>query len=60
MDETGFQMGYSQKEQIVFNRRTGPPLSITTGTTQWITTIECICADRPILTPLVIYRGQMP
>ena len=53
-------MGYSQKEQVIFNRRTGPPLSVTTGITQWVTAIECICADGPALTPLVIHRGQVP
>ena len=60
MDETGFQMGYSQKEQVIFNRRTGPPLSVTTGTTQWVTSIECICADGPPLQPLDIHRGKVP
>jgi hypothetical protein len=33
MDETGFQMGRSQKETVVFDRRTGPPCAVTTGNT---------------------------
>src|SRR5271156_368393 len=36
MDETGFQMGHSQKETVVFDRRTGPPSAVTTGNTNLI------------------------
>ena len=60
MDEIGFQMGHSQKEAVVFNRTIGPPKSLTTGNTAWVSSIECISADGRALPPLVIHRGTVP
>jgi hypothetical protein len=55
MDEIGFQMGHSQKEFVVFNRRTGPPISIASGSTGWVSAIESISAFKDVLMPLVIH-----
>jgi hypothetical protein len=32
-DEIGYQLGHSQKEMVVFDRRTEPPISIVSGST---------------------------
>ena len=50
MDETGFQMGHSQKERVVFDRRTGPPSAVTTGKTNWMLVIECMSTNGTALT----------
>jgi hypothetical protein len=60
MDEIGFQMGHSQKENVVFDRRTGPPISITSGSTGWVTSVESISASGDVLQPLVLHRGTLP
>ena len=60
MDEIGFQMGHSQKENVVFNRRTGPPIALTSGSTGWVTAVEAISATGDALVPMVIYRGKVP
>ena len=33
MDEIGYQLSHSQNELVVFDRRTGPPLSLASGST---------------------------
>ena len=33
MDEIGYQLSHSQKESIIFDRSSGPPLSIASGST---------------------------
>jgi hypothetical protein len=60
MDEIGFQMGHSQKENVVFDRRTGPPTSLASGTTSWASVIECINAAGQSIKPLVLHRGRVP
>jgi hypothetical protein len=58
IDEIGYQMGHSQKEQVVFSRATGPPISIASSTTGWVSVLECISASGESLMPLVIHRGK--
>ena len=58
MDEIGFQMSHSQRESVVFDRRTRPPLSIASGSTGWVSAIEAISASSDVLMPLVIHRGR--
>jgi hypothetical protein len=53
-------MSYSQKESVIFDRRTGPPLSIASGSTGWISTLEIINAVGAWLTPLIVHRGTTP
>ena len=60
MDEIGFQRSHSQREIMVFDRRTGPPLSIASVSTGWVSAIESISAIKDVLMPLVIYRGRKP
>jgi hypothetical protein len=59
MDEIGFQMSHSQKESVVFDRRTGPPLSIASGSTGWASVLEAISASGDAIKPLVIHRGKL-
>jgi hypothetical protein len=44
MDEIGYQMSHLQKESVVFDRRTGPPLLIVSGSTGWASVLETINA----------------
>jgi hypothetical protein len=60
MDEIGFQMGHHQKGNVVFDRRTGPPKALASGTSAWVSSLECISADGRHLAPLVIHQGTNP
>ena len=43
---------------MVFDRRTGPPISVASGSTGWVSAIESISASGDVLMPLVIHRGK--
>jgi len=60
MDEIGYQLSYSQNELVVFDRRTGPPLSLASGSIGWCLVLESISATGDLMKPLVIHRGTVP
>jgi hypothetical protein len=60
MDEIGYQLSHSQNELVVFNQRTGAPLSLASGSTGWCSVLESISASGDTMKPLVIYRGAAP
>jgi hypothetical protein len=60
MDETGFQKGHSRGIWVIFSKQTGPALSSATGTTNWVTIIECISATGLSIKPMVIHPGKCP
>ena len=59
MDETGFQMGQSHSEYVVFNSTQGPPLSSISENTHWVSIIKCIALNRAIR-PCMIFKGKQP
>jgi hypothetical protein len=60
MDEIGYQLSHSQNELVVFDRRTGAPLSLASSSTDWCSVLESISATRETMKPLVIPRGAAP
>ena len=60
MDEKGFQMGQCGGEQIIVNKSIGPPVIPSTGTSKWVTIVECISAAGQVLKPMVIHIGKEP
>ena len=60
MDEIGYQLSHSQNELVVFDRRTGPPLSLASGSTGWCSVLESTSAAGDTMKPLVIHRGAAP
>jgi DDE superfamily endonuclease/Tc5 transposase DNA-binding domain len=60
MDEIGYQLSHSQNELVVFDRRTGAPLSLASGSTGWCSVLESISAIGDTMKPLVIHRGTAP
>src|SRR5947209_3639573 len=57
MDEIGYQLSHSQNELVMFDRRTGPPLSLASGSTGWCSVLESTSAAGDTMKPLVIHRG---
>ena len=58
MDGKGFQKGQISKTRVVFDKTDGPPASAATGTTSWVSIIECVNAEGDAITPFVIHLGK--
>ena len=58
MDEKGFQIGQIGKSLVVFNKRNGPPVSVSTGTSKWVSIIECVGMEGDLISPFVIHMGK--
>jgi hypothetical protein len=62
MDEKGFMLGVSTKEQRIFTRRKyeqgGYKQHLQDENREWITTISCICANGTVISPALIYMAK--
>lgn len=59
-DEIGARMNHHRSEQVIWNRRRAPPISIASGNTQWTSVIECVNATGRYIKPLVAHQGTVP
>jgi DDE superfamily endonuclease len=59
MDETGFQMGHTQSEFVVYNSSQGPAIVSASENTNWVSIIECISIQKAIK-PYMIFTGKNP
>jgi DDE superfamily endonuclease/helix-turn-helix, Psq domain/Tc5 transposase DNA-binding domain len=59
-DETGFQMGVISTAKVITGaERSNRPVSVQPGNREWVTAIDCICADGQSLPPVIIFEGKM-
>jgi hypothetical protein len=59
-DETGFQMGVISTTKVITGaERSNRPVSVQPGNREWVTAIDCICADGQSLPPVIIFEGKM-
>jgi hypothetical protein len=59
-DETGFQMGVVSTAKVITGaERSNRPVSVQPGNREWVTAIDCICADGQSLPPVIIFEGKM-
>ena len=58
MDEKGFQMGRYGRSIVVFDKTQGPPASVSTGTSNWVSIIECINSTGQAINLYVIHMGK--
>ena len=58
MDEKGFLLGVHNRAKVIVRHRRRPPIEKMDGSREWITVVECTCADSSMLPPLVIYKGK--
>jgi hypothetical protein len=59
-DETGFQMGVISTAKVITGvERSNRPVSIQPGNREWVTAIDCICADGYSLPPVIIFEGKV-
>jgi DDE superfamily endonuclease len=59
MDETGFQLGQTTTNFVVYDPAIGRPMAPTPKSNQWATIIECVGVNRAIK-PYLIFIGKFP
>jgi len=57
-DETGFALGKGKAMQVVIDTEVGQKYEAEPGRQEWITVMECICADGSSITPMIIFKGE--
>jgi frataxin-like iron-binding protein CyaY len=58
MDESGFSIGTINATHIIINKQLRMKYQAQPGRQEWVSVIECICADGTAIPPLVIFRGE--
>ena len=55
---TGFAIGDTQRSYVVVDKSERKQFQATPGRQEWVTAIECICADGTNIPPLIIFKGD--
>jgi len=58
MDESGFAIGDIEASQRIINATIRQAFQAKPGRQEWVTSIECVCADGTSLPPLIIFKGE--
>jgi len=58
MDESGFAIGEIEATQRIINASIREKFQGKPGRHEWVTSVECICADGTSIPPLIIFRGK--
>ena len=58
MDESGFPIGVIEASEHIINATIHQAFQVTPGHQEWVTAIECVCADGTSLSPLIIFKGE--
>jgi hypothetical protein len=58
MDESGFSIGTMESTRIILDSTFRTKHQAHPGRQEWVSMIECICADGTILSPLGIFKGK--
>lgn len=57
-DETGFGIGTKGTSHVIIDSRVKTAYQAQPGRQEWVTVIECICADGSSIPPLIIFKGE--
>src|SRR5437016_2098833 len=60
MDETGFAIGELAKSHVIINKTLRTRLQAKPGRQEWVSIVECICADGTLIPPFTIFKGEKP
>ena len=58
MDESGFAIGDVEASQRIINAEIRQKFQAKPGRQEWVTAVECICADGSFVPPLIIFKGK--
>ena len=58
VDETGNSLGTMERAHVVVDTTQNTQYQGQPGRQEWITAVECICADGTSISPLIIFKGE--
>ena len=58
MDESGYAIGEIEATKCIINANIRQQFQSKPGRQEWVTSVECICADGTALLPLIIFKGE--
>jgi len=58
MDESGFSIGTIEATRIIVNATLGTRFQGNPGRQEWVSVVECICADGSAISPMLIFKGE--
>jgi hypothetical protein len=58
VDETGCALGMIEATRIIIDANIRSQYQTTPGRQEWVSVMECICANGTIIPPLVIFKGE--
>ena len=58
MDESGFAIGEKEAGRCIINATIHQQFQAKPGHQEWVTVVECICADGSVVPPLVIFKVE--
>lgn len=57
MDETGFNIGVAEDRNVIVDGTVSTRYQAQGGRQEWVTSVDCICADGSSIPPLIIFTG---
>src|SRR5436190_395103 len=58
MDESGFAIGTIEASKVIINKYIREHYQSQPGRQEWVTLVQCICADGTFVPPLIIFRAE--
>jgi hypothetical protein len=58
MDESGFAIGEKEAGRCIINAQVRQKFQAKPGRQEWVSVVECVCADGSVIPPLVIFRAE--
>jgi len=58
MDESGFAIGEKEAGRVIIDARIRQKFQAKPGRQEWVTVVECVCADGSFVPPLVIFKAE--
>jgi hypothetical protein len=58
MDETGFSIGSMASTKVIVDSTVKSKWQANPGRQEWISIVECICADGTAIDPFIIFKGK--
>ena len=57
-DETGFAIGKGKAMRSVIDTEVGSKYEAEPGQQEWVTVMECVCADGSSIPPIIIFKRE--
>jgi hypothetical protein len=58
MDESGFAIGETEPAQCIINTQIHQRFQAKLGRQEWVSVVECVCANGTVTPPLVIFKAE--